>query len=323
MDHLKLNKNGKFKCKEKARKAEDAFGSDEHKQRTLDLLSSSLTAQPFKIYAGRLSQFTEFCHDSENISPLEATTATVVRFVTQASLIVYAPIPDYQPNFRALVTSVVNFMFFVRGLSGVFCRVRDVHVDDYNITLQVYREKGRAGRRRVLLLGLVLALDGSHIAAAASGHYRRGLLHSHDKAKWVKFQGSEFPESKYKSGEKPDNNCAQFPDQDYTWIAALNLGCKPKSGKEPVKIHKGDRVEGCSGDSPGDCPKHYDGAFDTCMSIIDGAVSGDNSKLYAEDGTWMTWNSDSKACFIYSETECKELGDEDTKDNSFQYCGLT
>eukprot|EP00873_Tetraselmis_striata_P041063 jgi/Tetstr1/461327/TSEL_006454.t1 len=49
-------------------------------------------------------------------------------------------------------------MFFARGLTGVSCRVRDVHVDDYKITLQVYREKGRAGRRgpddrlRVLLL---------------------------------------------------------------------------------------------------------------------------------------------------------------------------
>eukprot|EP00873_Tetraselmis_striata_P019878 jgi/Tetstr1/440142/TSEL_028499.t1 len=45
------------------------------------MLSSSLTAQTLKSYAGRLSQFAEFCHDSENISPLEATTATVVRYV--------------------------------------------------------------------------------------------------------------------------------------------------------------------------------------------------------------------------------------------------
>eukprot|EP00873_Tetraselmis_striata_P041867 jgi/Tetstr1/462131/TSEL_007199.t1 len=59
--------------------AKDAFGSDELGQRTLDLLSSSLSAQKLKSYAGRLSQFAEFCHDSENNSPLEATTATVVR----------------------------------------------------------------------------------------------------------------------------------------------------------------------------------------------------------------------------------------------------
>eukprot|EP00873_Tetraselmis_striata_P001235 jgi/Tetstr1/421499/TSEL_012447.t1 len=209
--------------------AKDAFGSDELGQRTLDLLSSSLSAQTLKRYAGRLSQFAEFCHDSENISPLEATTATVVRyvawigerghiaakslqpylsaintffelhnldpiakdslhltsarrglmlrqrrldaaplrvplpadvayrFVTKAELIVSAPYPEYHHNFRALLASVVNFMFFATGLTGVSCRVRDVHVDDYNITLQVYREKGRAGRRgpddlRVLLL---------------------------------------------------------------------------------------------------------------------------------------------------------------------------
>eukprot|EP00873_Tetraselmis_striata_P040839 jgi/Tetstr1/461103/TSEL_006242.t1 len=209
--------------------AKDAFGSDELGQRTLDLLSSSLTAQTLKSYAGRLSQFAQFCHDSENISPLWATTATVVRyvawigerghigakslqpylpaintffelhdldpiakdslhltsarrwlmlrqrrleaaplrvplptdvayrFVTKAELIVSAPPLEYQHDFRALVASVVNFMFFARGLTGVSCPVRDVHVDDYNITLQVYREKGRAGRRgpddmRVLLL---------------------------------------------------------------------------------------------------------------------------------------------------------------------------
>eukprot|EP00873_Tetraselmis_striata_P000425 jgi/Tetstr1/420689/TSEL_011774.t1 len=209
--------------------AKDAFGSDELGLRTLDLLSSSLSAQTLKSYAGRLSQFAEFCHDSENIRPLEATTATVVRyvawigergqiaakslqpymsaintffelhnlvpiakdslhltsarrglmlrqrrldaaplrvplpadvayrFVTKAELIVSAPYPEYHHNFRALLASVVNFMFFARGLTGVSCRVRDVHVDDYNITLQVYREKGRAGRRgpddlRVLLL---------------------------------------------------------------------------------------------------------------------------------------------------------------------------
>eukprot|EP00873_Tetraselmis_striata_P001238 jgi/Tetstr1/421502/TSEL_012450.t1 len=177
----------------------------------------------------RLSQFAEFCHDSENISPLEATTATVVRyvawigerghiaakslqpylsaintffelhnlvpiakdnlhltsarrglmlrqrrldaaplrvplpadvayrFVSKAELIVSAPYPESHLDYRALLASVVNFLFFARGLIGVSCRVQDVHVDTYNITLQIYREKGRAGRRgpddlRVLLL---------------------------------------------------------------------------------------------------------------------------------------------------------------------------
>eukprot|EP00873_Tetraselmis_striata_P012456 jgi/Tetstr1/432720/TSEL_022086.t1 len=192
-------------------------------------VDAGVVAKTLKSYAGRLSQFAEFCHDSENISPLEATTANVVRyvawigergqigakslqpylsaintffelhnldpiakdslhltsarrglmlrqrrletaplrvplpadvayrFITKADLIVYAPTPEYQHDFRALVASVVNFMFFARGLTGVSCRVRDVHVDDYNITLQVYREKCSAGRRgpddmRVLLL---------------------------------------------------------------------------------------------------------------------------------------------------------------------------
>eukprot|EP00873_Tetraselmis_striata_P011388 jgi/Tetstr1/431652/TSEL_021181.t1 len=186
---------------------QDAFGSDELGQRTLDLLSSSLTAQTLKSYAGRLSQFAEFCHDPENISPLEATTAIVVRyvagigeqghigaktqqpylsaintffelhslnpiakdslhliaarrglmlrqrrleaaplrvaspadvaysFVEKAELIVSAPTTEYLHDFRALVPSVVIFMLIARGLTGVSCRVRDVHVDDYNITL--------------------------------------------------------------------------------------------------------------------------------------------------------------------------------------------
>eukprot|EP00873_Tetraselmis_striata_P028819 jgi/Tetstr1/449083/TSEL_036296.t2 len=174
--------------------AKDAFGLDELGQRTLDLLSSSLSAQTLKSFAGRLSQFAEFCHDSENISPLEATTATVVRyvtwigerghiaakslqpylsaintffelhnldpiakdslhltsarrglmlrqrrldaaplriplpadvayrFVTKAELIVSAPYPEYHHDFRALLASVINFMFFARGLTGVSCR---------------------------------------------------------------------------------------------------------------------------------------------------------------------------------------------------------
>eukprot|EP00873_Tetraselmis_striata_P006055 jgi/Tetstr1/426319/TSEL_016634.t1 len=169
--------------------AKDAFGSDELGQRTLDLLSSSLSAQTLKSYAGRLSQFAEFCHDSENISPLEATTATVVRYVAWIGERGHIAAKSLQPylsaintffelhnlvpiakdslhltsarqshlDYRALLASVVNFLFFARGLTGVSCRMQDVHVDTYNITLQIYREKGRAGRRgpgdlRVLLL---------------------------------------------------------------------------------------------------------------------------------------------------------------------------
>eukprot|EP00873_Tetraselmis_striata_P039470 jgi/Tetstr1/459734/TSEL_005087.t1 len=169
--------------------AKDAFGSDELGQRTLDLLSSSLSAQTLKSYAGRLSQFAEFCHDSENISPLEATTAIVGRYVAWIGERGHIAAKSLQPylsaintffelhnlvpiakdslhltsarqshlDYRALLASVVNFLFFARGLTGVSCRVQDVHVDTYNIPLQIYREKGRAGRRgpddlRVLLL---------------------------------------------------------------------------------------------------------------------------------------------------------------------------
>eukprot|EP00873_Tetraselmis_striata_P007368 jgi/Tetstr1/427632/TSEL_017757.t1 len=181
--------------------AKDAFGSDELGQRTLDLLSSSLSAHTLKSYAGRLSQFAEFCHDSENISPLEATTAIVVRyvawigerghiaakslqpylsaintffelhnlvpiakdslhltsarrglmlrqrrldaaplrvplpadvayrFVSKAELIVSAPYPESHLDYRALLASVVNFLFFARGLTGVTVRFRcDIQV---------------------------------------------------------------------------------------------------------------------------------------------------------------------------------------------------
>eukprot|EP00873_Tetraselmis_striata_P011399 jgi/Tetstr1/431663/TSEL_021192.t1 len=58
------------------------------------------------------------------------------------------------------MAAVVTFMFFAGELTGMSCRVRDVHVDSYNITMHVYSEKGRAGRRgpddlRVLLLPLL------------------------------------------------------------------------------------------------------------------------------------------------------------------------
>eukprot|EP00873_Tetraselmis_striata_P014480 jgi/Tetstr1/434744/TSEL_023796.t1 len=42
-------------------------------------VDAGVVAKTLKSYADRLSQFAEFCHDSENISPLEATTRTVVR----------------------------------------------------------------------------------------------------------------------------------------------------------------------------------------------------------------------------------------------------
>eukprot|EP00873_Tetraselmis_striata_P015138 jgi/Tetstr1/435402/TSEL_024311.t1 len=138
--------------------AKDAFGSDELGQRTLDLLSSSLSAQTLKSYAGRLSQFAEFCHDSENISPLEATTATVVRYVAWIGERGHIAAKSLQPYLSA-----INTFFELHNLVPIakdslhLTSARHVHVDTYNITLQIYREKGRAGRRgpddlRVLLL---------------------------------------------------------------------------------------------------------------------------------------------------------------------------
>eukprot|EP00873_Tetraselmis_striata_P043139 jgi/Tetstr1/463403/TSEL_008325.t1 len=46
-------------------------------------------------------------------------------FVERAELIVSAPTTEYQYHFRALVASVVNFMFFAKGLAGVSCRTSD------------------------------------------------------------------------------------------------------------------------------------------------------------------------------------------------------
>eukprot|EP00873_Tetraselmis_striata_P021550 jgi/Tetstr1/441814/TSEL_030031.t1 len=200
--------------------AKDAFGSDELGQRTLDLLSSSLSAQTLKSYAGRLSQFAEFCHDSENISPLEATTATVVRYVAWIGERGHIAAKSLQPylsaintffelhnlvpiakdslhltsarqshlNYRALLAAVVNFLFFARGLIGVSCRVQDVHVDTYNITLQIYREKGRAGRRRGPGDLRVLLLPVSEHSRVA-----RLLHHFIDNVQSVPLGGVPFP----------------------------------------------------------------------------------------------------------------------------------
>eukprot|EP00873_Tetraselmis_striata_P043565 jgi/Tetstr1/463829/TSEL_008643.t1 len=81
---------------------DDAFGSDELGQRTLDLLSSSPIAQTLR--PGRLSQFAEFCHDSENISPLEATTATVVWYVASIGERGHIAAKSLQPYLSAINT---------------------------------------------------------------------------------------------------------------------------------------------------------------------------------------------------------------------------
>eukprot|EP00873_Tetraselmis_striata_P034170 jgi/Tetstr1/454434/TSEL_041334.t1 len=84
--------------------AKVSTSDDELGQRTLDLLSSSLSAQKLKSYAGRLSQFAEFCHDSENISPLEATTATVVRYVAWIGERGHIAAKSLQPYLSAINT---------------------------------------------------------------------------------------------------------------------------------------------------------------------------------------------------------------------------
>lgn len=54
---------------------------DELGQRALDFLSSSLNALALRSYYGKVAQFAELCHVSEGITPLEATTAIIVRYV--------------------------------------------------------------------------------------------------------------------------------------------------------------------------------------------------------------------------------------------------
>eukprot|EP00873_Tetraselmis_striata_P021447 jgi/Tetstr1/441711/TSEL_029934.t1 len=105
------------------------------------VVDAGVAAKTLKSYAGRLSRFAEFCHDSANISLLEATTATNVRYVASIgerghigakSLQPYlfaintffeqhnldpiakdsmhlAAARQHQYNFRALVASVVNW----------------------------------------------------------------------------------------------------------------------------------------------------------------------------------------------------------------------
>eukprot|EP00873_Tetraselmis_striata_P004471 jgi/Tetstr1/424735/TSEL_015252.t1 len=74
----------------------------------------SLTAQTFKGYAGRLSQFAEFCHDSENISPLEATTATVVRYVAWIGERGHIGAKSLQPYMSA-----INTLFEMHNLDPI------------------------------------------------------------------------------------------------------------------------------------------------------------------------------------------------------------
>eukprot|EP00873_Tetraselmis_striata_P042874 jgi/Tetstr1/463138/TSEL_008072.t1 len=77
-------------------------------------LSSELLelCETLKSYAGRLSQFVEFCHDSENISSLEATTAIVVRYVGEGGRYIWAKsLQPYQ--------SAINTFFELHNLDPI------------------------------------------------------------------------------------------------------------------------------------------------------------------------------------------------------------
>eukprot|EP00873_Tetraselmis_striata_P008867 jgi/Tetstr1/429131/TSEL_019093.t1 len=54
--------------------------------------------------SARLSQFAEFCHDSENISPLEATIAHVVRYVAWVDERGHIGAKSLQPYLSAINT---------------------------------------------------------------------------------------------------------------------------------------------------------------------------------------------------------------------------
>eukprot|EP00873_Tetraselmis_striata_P034729 jgi/Tetstr1/454993/TSEL_041853.t1 len=74
-----------------------------------------VAAKTLKSYAGRLFQFAEFCHDSENISPLEATTATVVRLrkgAASAANAIGVPLPDirYQGGWATNSNVVLDYI---------------------------------------------------------------------------------------------------------------------------------------------------------------------------------------------------------------------
>eukprot|EP00873_Tetraselmis_striata_P042165 jgi/Tetstr1/462429/TSEL_007427.t1 len=122
----------------------DAFGSDELGQRTLDLLSSSLTAQTLKSYAGKLSQIAEFCHDPENISPLEATTATVVRYVAWVAERVHIGAKSLQPYL-----STINTFFELHNLDPI---AKDsMHLTAARRGLMLRQRRLEAAPLRVLL----------------------------------------------------------------------------------------------------------------------------------------------------------------------------
>eukprot|EP00873_Tetraselmis_striata_P033636 jgi/Tetstr1/453900/TSEL_040819.t1 len=87
-------------------------------------------------------------------------------------------------------------MFFAPGLIGVSLRVRDVYVDSYNITLQVDRKKGRAGRRGPDDLRVPLIPVSEHPCVARLMHHFIDInVHGSSSAASHPFATSKFNET--------------------------------------------------------------------------------------------------------------------------------
>eukprot|EP00873_Tetraselmis_striata_P002343 jgi/Tetstr1/422607/TSEL_013413.t1 len=122
----------------------DGLMFQKYHQSPAGILSERLQDVDEVVDAGIAAKFAEFCHDSENISPLEATTAIVVRYVAWIGERGHIGAKSVQPYLSAIDT-----FFELHNLDPIA-------KDSMHLTA-VNREKRRAGRRgpddlRVLLL---------------------------------------------------------------------------------------------------------------------------------------------------------------------------
>eukprot|EP00873_Tetraselmis_striata_P018822 jgi/Tetstr1/439086/TSEL_027576.t1 len=60
---------------------ETLYGTDDWGAKVLDLLTTSLTANTYSNYEGKIRLIAEFCIDEEGISPLDCTESTCVRYL--------------------------------------------------------------------------------------------------------------------------------------------------------------------------------------------------------------------------------------------------
>eukprot|EP00873_Tetraselmis_striata_P025961 jgi/Tetstr1/446225/TSEL_033769.t1 len=137
-----------------------SFGNPKvHAARVADtparLLSSSLTAQTLRSYAGKLSQFAEFCHDSENISLLEATTATVVRYAAWIGERGHIGAKSLQPYLSAINTffELHNLDPIAKGSLHLTAASRGLMLRQRRLEAAPLRE-GRAAVVELLLRGV-------------------------------------------------------------------------------------------------------------------------------------------------------------------------